>query len=246
MSRASGILHVYAHPDDESFGNPATIALYASRGVPMSMVTMTRGDAGDSTGRHSPEDLGRIREGELRAACEVLGISRLEVWDYPDGRLAEAGEEAVARLAALCREVRPEVIVTYGDDGTTGHPDHLAVSRWAGEAFFRLRGEGGGAPPARLYWRAVPAHRREKFARSDLVYRTDWTTILDARDFGHVREAAESCHASQRPHTDYSLPALAGLGAVDYYVRVFPEWKGGPPESGLMGEPPHPEGTILP
>ncbi len=241
-----GILHVYAHPDDESYGNPATIALYADRGARMDLICLTRGEAGETNGVCAPGELGEVRAAELHAACRALGIARLELWDYPDGGLERVEEEeAVLRLAAAYETLAPEVIVTYADDGITGHPDHLAASRWATEAFRRARRRAGPAP-SRLYWRVAPEERRERYRRPDIVYRGDYTTVIDARAFAHARGEAESCHLSQRPHTDHAGPEFFEMGAVDYYIRMFPEWEGGPLEADLLGRGVHPEGASFP
>lgn len=56
------------------------------------------------------------------------------MWDYPDGELAAAGDEPVARLVALLEKLRPDVVLSLGPDGAYGHPDHLAVVRWVTEA----------------------------------------------------------------------------------------------------------------
>ena len=247
-----GVLNVYAHPDDESYGDPETISLYAGRGVSMSLVCFTRGEAGETNGVCPPGELGEVRAAELRAACGVLGISRLEQWDYPDGGLNGVdAEEAIARLMEAFEDISPEVVVTHSDDGVTGHPDHLAVSAWATEAFHRsraggMRPGGSASAPSRLYWRVIPAHRREALARPDLIYRDDYTTIIDARSRAGVRRRAEACHATQRPHTDYGGPLVFEMGAVDYYIRKFPEWEGGPSEASLFGGETHPPGSIFP
>jgi LmbE family N-acetylglucosaminyl deacetylase len=243
-----GILHVYAHPDDESFGNPATIGLYAKEGVPMSLITMTRGEAGETNGVCKPEELGDVREAELRAACQVLGIHHFELWGYPDGELSNANKgEVLSRLIATYEKIAPRVIVTYGDEGVTGHPDHLAVSRFATEAFFQFHKQNPARAPERLYWRITPEKRRVQLNRDDINYRTDYTTIIDAREFGHIRTRAESRHRSQRAHTDYDLSEISELGAVDYYKRVFPEWRdGGPYEADLFGMTYHSDETSLP
>lgn len=243
-----GILHVYAHPDDESFGNPATIMRYAADGAAMSLLTATHGEAGETGGVCDLAELGRVRAEELRAACRTLGIGRLELWCYPDGDLPGVDpEEAVARLMRLCREVRPRVIVTFGEDGITGHPDHVAVHRWATETFFRLRAEDGATSPDRLYYRAVPEWRRPLYPhRTDIIYRADCTTAVDGRAFPQARRLAAACHKTQRPHTNHADLALRAAGLVDCYVRRFPEWEGGPLEADLFGGRFHPEGATLP
>ncbi len=73
-----GILCVFAHPDDESFGPAGTIARYAAQGVPVDPLTFTRGQQGARPEPvDSPEALGVLREYELRAAARVLGIRHL-------------------------------------------------------------------------------------------------------------------------------------------------------------------------
>ncbi len=243
-----GILNVYAHPDDESFGNSGTNALYAGRGTEVSLICFTHGEAGETNGVCALSELGEVRAGELRAACAVLGIRRHELWDYPDGGLADVDdEEAIGGLTAAYAAIAPEVIITHSDDGITRHPDHLAVSKWATEAFKRMRNNPGrAAAPSRLYWRVVPSGYREKMARPEVTYRADYTTVIDARPLKHIRTKAEACHVSQRPHTDYSDPVLLEMGAVDYYIRKFPEWEGGPLEADLLGEAAHSEGSVFP
>ena len=66
------ILHVYAHPDDESFGNPATFAFYANQGVRMGLLTLTRGEAGLTNGVCQSDELGEVREKELENAAVCL------------------------------------------------------------------------------------------------------------------------------------------------------------------------------
>jgi LmbE family N-acetylglucosaminyl deacetylase len=74
---------------------------------------------------------------------------------HPDGSLADFAAELVDRLVPIFREERPDVVISFGPDGVTGHPDHIAAGRAAEEAFHRLRGEGDGGF-IRLFQTAVP------------------------------------------------------------------------------------------
>jgi LmbE family N-acetylglucosaminyl deacetylase len=63
---------------------------------------------------------------------DVLGITEHHWLDYPDGGCAQIDDaEAVARIRAIADEVQPDTVLTFGPDGATWHPDHMAVSRWA-------------------------------------------------------------------------------------------------------------------
>ena len=78
---------VLAHPDDESLAMGGTLARYADEGAETFLVTATRGENGRNglAKRWSPPALARVRDAELRAACDVLGISELSFLDYEDG-----------------------------------------------------------------------------------------------------------------------------------------------------------------
>ena len=100
-------------------------------------VTATRGEAADPE-RWPPAELAVIREAEIAAALEILGVTDHRWLDYPDGGCAAVdAEDAVARIAAIIEEVRPDTVLTFGPDGGTGHPDHIAVCAWTQLAVIR-------------------------------------------------------------------------------------------------------------
>lgn len=130
------LMCVTAHPDDESLGFGGTLARYAAEGVDVSLVVATRGESGrfgDGTEPHpGPERLGEIREGELRAAADVLGVRHVHFLGYFDGALADADPvEAAGRIARHIRMLRPHVVITFDPFGGYGHPDHIAISQLA-------------------------------------------------------------------------------------------------------------------
>ena len=111
---------VCAHPDDESFGLGAVIAALVDGGARASLACLTRGE-GSTLGANA--DLSELRTRELGQAAEVLGITTVEAFDHPDGRLAEVD---FARLVAdVCGAVADgEALLTFDHGGITGHPDH--------------------------------------------------------------------------------------------------------------------------
>src|SRR5437867_5470062 len=117
------LMAVLAHPDDESLGAGGTLARYAAEGVETTVVTATRGERGrykehrGGDQHPGPEELGRIREAELRAAAQVLGVREVSLLGYMDGDLDRADpREAVARIAGQVRRVRPQVVLTFAFD----------------------------------------------------------------------------------------------------------------------------------
>ncbi|MEP6774074.1 MAG: PIG-L family deacetylase, partial [Chloroflexota bacterium] len=123
-----------AHPDDESLGVGATLARYSAEGVEIHLVTATRGERGwFGAPEENPglEELGQIREAELRAAAAVLRLHSLAFLEYIDGDLDRAwAPEAVDRIAHHLRRVKPHVVITFPPDGAYGHPDHIAISQF--------------------------------------------------------------------------------------------------------------------
>ncbi len=128
------LMCVFAHPDDESLGVGGTLAKYAAEGAKTYLVTATRGERGRfGTCKESPgpDVVGKVRESELRAAAQELGIREVSFLDYLDGALDQANPlEAVAKIAAHFRRVKPHVVITFGPEGAYGHPDHIAISQF--------------------------------------------------------------------------------------------------------------------
>jgi LmbE family N-acetylglucosaminyl deacetylase len=131
---------VFAHPDDETFCTGGTIAKYCSAGVGIDLFCATNGDAGKTSGVpvSSREELARIRQSELRAAAQVLGIESIELAGYTDGTLHELEPtKLIGDVVAFLRRRRPTIVIGFGPEGApTGHRDHRAMSRVVTAAFF--------------------------------------------------------------------------------------------------------------
>lgn len=130
------ILTVWAHPDDESFLAAGILAAAVANGQKVVCVTATKGEQGiqDET-RWPQEQLGDIREHELKKALSILGITEHHWLGYYDGQCAKADQnQAVEEISEFIRKTEPDSILTFGPDGWTGHPDHQTVSRWVSKA----------------------------------------------------------------------------------------------------------------
>jgi LmbE family N-acetylglucosaminyl deacetylase len=128
------LMAVFAHPDDEAFGSGGTLTKYAAQGHDVYLVTATRGEAGQiaEPDLATPANLPHVREQELRCACQIYGIHPPRFLDYVDGQLPIVHQgQAVGKLVRLLRELKPQVLITFGSDGIYGHYDHIAVHRWA-------------------------------------------------------------------------------------------------------------------
>ncbi len=170
------LLGVFAHPDDEGTMSGALLQ-YNTLGIETGLVCATRGEVGEiaDPALATPENLGQVREGEMRAAAEVLGVHNLWFLDYRDSGMAGTPEnanphafaqvraaEAVGKLVAIIRAFRPQVLVTFDETGGYGHPDHIAIYRHTTSAF-HAAADGVQYPElgpahsvAKLYYTAFP------------------------------------------------------------------------------------------
>ena len=148
------ILTVHAHPDDEASKGAGTIAKYHAEGVHTVLVTCTGGEEGDILNpvMDTPEvraDIAAVRRRELDQSVEIIGYDELVLLGYRDSGMAGSSansktnafaarpmRETVERLVAEIRRVRPQVVITYGDDHEHyPHPDHIRVHEISVAAF---------------------------------------------------------------------------------------------------------------
>ncbi|MBA3418098.1 MAG: N-acetyl-1-D-myo-inositol-2-amino-2-deoxy-alpha-D-glucopyranoside deacetylase [Geodermatophilaceae bacterium] len=180
------LLLVHAHPDDETIGNGATMARYVAEGVQVTLVTCTLGEYGEvlvpeleQLAADQGDQLGGYRIGELVAACAELRVTDVRFLGGP-GRWSDSGmmgtppndgprafwradlDEAARDLVAVVREVRPQVLVTYDENGGYGHPDHIQAHRVAMSAVDRCAEPewhpelGPAWKIQKVYWNCVP------------------------------------------------------------------------------------------
>ena len=124
------ILAVFAHPDDERVIGPLLSRL-AREGRETHLVIVTDGSKGVTDFAHIPAgaELAAARTKEAECAAKRLGVRKLHLLGLPDGGLASFNVLGKMRagIAAIIDSVRPGVIITFGPEGGTGHPDHRLV-----------------------------------------------------------------------------------------------------------------------
>lgn len=151
------ILSVWAHPDDETYLAGGVMAAAREAGRRVVCATATAGERGtDDPDAWPPSRLAPVRRWEAAAAMAVLGVEEHVVGDLPDGGLADVDAAGAAWAARLLITVRPDTILTFGPDGITFHPDHVAVHRWVTAAW-----EAAGRPCRLLYAAATEEHLAE-------------------------------------------------------------------------------------
>jgi LmbE family N-acetylglucosaminyl deacetylase len=190
------LLALFAHPDDESYRAGGLLALLAQNGVRVHTVTATRGEAGasGSSGINTSEPLSVIREKELHCACQALNLQPPVVWDFPDGRLAEIDPEIIIqRVLPLMHEIQPQVVLSFGPDGLSGHQDHIAIGDIASAVFSRYQKAGA------LYHLAVPVSVAQSLGMNQIRAVPDCqiTLAVDVTSVWEAKMKAIYCHATQ-------------------------------------------------
>jgi LmbE family N-acetylglucosaminyl deacetylase len=139
------MLGVWAHPDDETYLSAALMRRVVAAGGHVALICATRGELGSEDSAADPRHLAARRERELRVAMAHLGVHDVWVLGHPDGGCAQVDEATAAEpLITVMRSARPDLVVTFGPDGITNHPDHRAVSRWTTRAWLAAKGSDHG------------------------------------------------------------------------------------------------------
>ena len=255
MTAPARLSVVVAHPDDETFGCGSLLLHAAARGLTTAVVCATRGEAGESNADKAPDpdELGRLREGELRAAADLLGVSRVDLLTYRDSGMAGPADgdtlvgavpaEVADAVRAHLEDFRPDVVITL--DGGDGHRDHVAIrdatlsaidsSAWAVE---------------RVYLQCLPQSLMRRWVEFMAATDPSWehldagmpgtpdediTTVVDTSGHFAGRERAIRAHGSQRsPFDALPLEMRRDFLTTEHLRRVRPAWPGSPLESDLL------------
>lgn len=206
----SSVLAVCAHPDDESFGLGAIISTLVDAGSQVSVLCFTHGESSALNEKSSA--LGELRRTELMTAGQVLGVTQVDLLEYPDGALnIQPLDELGDRITVYSQKIDPAVLLVFDHGGITGHPDHQHATHAA------LR-----AAPALalrvLAW-AIP----DKVAR---VLNYEFSTNFVGRDEAEIDIAisvdrtrqleANRCHHSQSTDNHVLWRRLELLGDAEY------------------------------
>jgi mycothiol S-conjugate amidase len=177
------LMHVHAHPDDESSKGAATTARYVAQGVDVHVVTCTGGERGSvlNPKMDRPEvqaNITEIRRQEMDRAREILGVTQDWLgfvdsgWPegdpkppLPEGCFALVPlEEAAEPLVRLIRSFRPHVLTTYDENGGYPHPDHIRCHE-VSMAAYEAASDPARYPDAGPPWQVLKLYYQHGFNR---------------------------------------------------------------------------------
>lgn len=240
---------VVAHPDDDTYGVGASLALHADEGLEVTAIITTSGEAGliaDET-LATRSSLAEVREREDAAAWRALGFEPdLHFLRYPDGGVEDVPRgELVGRYVEILRSAAPDVVITFGPEGVTGHADHVAVGAAATETFHAMRAEGADGFRRLLHGSLMRSQldRFNELLRARGLQAIDETApfqpraIADER-FGIVVDgsavyerklAALREHRTQAELEEVPMELWPAMLATEAFVIAWPERSSGAP-----------------
>jgi N-acetylglucosamine malate deacetylase 2 len=140
---------------------------------------------------------------------------------YRDQEMAYANaDELTAKIAAVMAAIKPDVVITFGPLGLSGHPDHVAVHRATVAAFHRYR-RRTPAPP-RLYYKALLPAAMQALGLTLAGPEVQPTVLIDI-----AAQKALKVRALRTYTTQEDAQRLAGLieqspWAVEAFHQAYP------------------------
>lgn len=190
------ILATFAHPDDESYGPAGTLAQATRSGHIVSLLTLTHGESGSLgiSKNLSATELAKRRSQELKCAARKLGIQRLQIHNLSDKQLKYVPEQlGVDIVKDEIKHFKPDIVITYHENTISGHPDHLAVTKWTLNAVKSIQN-----PPG-LFFFGLDQEQTSMITFRKLIpiSNSEVTHRINVENFISDKIAAIQCHKTQ-------------------------------------------------
>jgi len=137
------ILAVFAHPDDEAAIGQLLVKY--SKTNKIYLIILTDGRSGIKPGFPSGDTLVKLRQTESECACKIMGVQPPIFLGFTDGFDTRNGVGLYMKQSYLLKqkltekikELKPDLIITFGPDGDTGHSDHRMSSNMVTEIILK-------------------------------------------------------------------------------------------------------------
>ncbi len=221
------LMVIVPHPDDEVFSAAGILRKCVDADKIVSTVTLTRGGAGRTLGLCTQEELPDLREKELRASLDILGVQEQHILDYPDGGLREYDAEViVSDIVSRLESLKPKSIITFPPNGSNGHPDHVTTNKLVLASLEKSKHQ-----PKSLYYYATETPYagivRPDFMHPDEVASMHLppTHYLDMREYMEFKLRAMGQYESQARSVVMFMARLSRKLFFESFHRVRPEVK---------------------
>lgn len=147
------VVCVGGHPDDPETGCGATLARYAAHGHNVTIVYLTRGEAGIRGKSH--DESARIRTAEAEKACRILNAKPIFAGQI-DGS-SEINNARYAEMDRILTQLQPDVVFTHWPVDT--HRDHCAASLLTFQSWLK-----SGKKFSLVYFEVLSGEQTQQFA----------------------------------------------------------------------------------
>ncbi len=122
------LLVIFPHPDDETMAAGGLILTAKKLRFKVTVLILTKGGAGQLHIHPKGKTTKQVRTLELEKAVKILGVDKLLLEDFDDGKLREQKEDWSKKVIEVIKNENPGIVVTFDHSGWTGHPDHIVSS----------------------------------------------------------------------------------------------------------------------
>lgn len=221
-------LGIFAHPDDETTSSAGTMIKWVKDNNQAYIITGTRGEEGSlGTGnmKIKRENLGKVREAELRNNLNLFGVNPPYIFDYKDQNLDKENVDILAKkILQILKELAPDLIITFGPSGISNHSDHIATHKAALLSYKYYKSDTSVNPI--LIYPSIPEDRAKQFGlelsedekKSDIVVDiqdTFETKILGLKNYKSQKDAQEIAKRFLEHKFNYETFALSPINTLD-------------------------------
>ena len=230
-------LGIFAHPDDETTSSAGTMVKWVKDNNQAYIITGTRGEEGTlGTGslKIKRENLGKVREAELRSNLNLFGVNPPYIFDYRDQNLDKEDVDILAKkILQILNELAPDLIITFGPSGISSHSDHIAIHKAALLAYKYYKSDTSLNPI--LIYPSIPEDRAKQYGlelsedekKSDIIVDikdTFKTKILGLKNYKSQEDAQEIAKRFLEHQFNYETFALSPINTLDNHSLKLIEY----------------------
>ncbi len=212
------VVCIFAHPDDEAFGPGGTIAKFSETSE-VHVICVTNGDAIEEFAKgNDVKTLGNVRRNELQNSTKILGVKTVTFLDFKDGELNNNNYHKVTdALTPVLEKLKPDTLVTFDQNGVSGHLDHIAVSMETTYLFERL------SFVENLLYFCEKAEAKKIIGKNYFVHfpegysEDEVDLVMDITDYFDKKLQAMNAHVSQISDVTMFLKLFGPLLKKEYF-----------------------------